>query len=250
MWTSDDEYFSPIEQAIVLGTLEDFKLALDAGIDGDALNQAVIDTAAYGNVEMLCILHERGADLRVRNGAALIVAAGNGHDAVCTFMMDQCHGKGLMYAVDDVNMALRQAIDALCPDPKNVRLHHTKRKVDEAPYLRIVERLLEAGANAHLKDSSIMSRACYRGPLALVDLLLKSGVDLELNGTVFLRSAEWRGDPSVLERLFDAGLNPYDTPGLSLACSLFDARALRSDLETSETSQEAQVRPAFRRTCL
>ena len=247
MWTSDDEYFSPIEQAIVLGDIEGFRVALDAGIESDTLNQAVIDAAAYGNVEMLRLLHARDADLRVRNGAALSVAAGNGHEAACAFMIDRSMQEGRAFSVDDINVALRQTVDALCPDQKNARLRHTRAPTDAAAHIRIVERLIEAGATAHQKDGNIMGRACHRGPLELVDLLLRSGVDLEREGTVFLRFADWRGNPAILERLFEAGLNPHETPDLSLACSLFDARTLREGLEAPPA---VAVKSAFRRSPL
>lgn len=248
MWTSDDEYFSPIEQAIVLGNLEDFKRILDAGVDDDALGQAVIDTAAYGNVEMLRMLHERNADFNVGEGVALMSAASNGHVEALVFLIDHCANAHEGYFQYAVNSAMRQAVDVLCPDAPQVKLRKRRSNIDEPRYVQIVKALIDAGAKAHLGDGSMMRLACHRGPIELVDLLLESGVDLTLEGTTFLHAAEWRGDPAVIERLLDVGLSPYDTqPSLPLCRSLFDARALRHDVaQTPGTS----TRPAFRRSSL
>ena len=248
MLKSDDDLFSPIEQAIMLGALEDFKLALDSVNKDEELGQAVIDAAAYGNVEMLRMLHDRNADFNVGEGVALTSAAGNGHVEALVFLIDHCANAHEGYFQYAFNSAMRQAVDVLCPDAPQVKLRRRRSTIDESRYLQIVKTLIDAGANAHRGEGSMVRRACHRGPLALVDLLLKSGVDLALEGTTFLHAAEWRGDPDVIERLLDEGLNPYDTqPHLPLCRSLFDARALRQDV--AQTSG-ASARPAFRRSSL
>lgn len=247
-WFDEDKIFSRIDQAIILGSLDSFTAALDDGTQKFELDQAVIDAAAYGNVDMLRALSERDADLHVGDGIALTSAASNGHLDALAFLIERCASPGEGYSEYALNAAMRQTVNVLCPDPPQVKLRQKRSNIDEPRYVQIVKALIDAGAKAHLGDGSMMRLACHRGPIELVDLLLESGVDLALEGTTFLHAAEWRGDPAVIERLLDVGLSPYDTqPSLPLCRSLFDARALRHDVaQTPGTS----TRPAFRRSSL
>lgn len=70
MLKSDDDLFSPIEQAIMLGALEDFKLALDA-VNKDEELARLSSMRRPAMSEMLRMLHDRNADFNVGRGVAL-----------------------------------------------------------------------------------------------------------------------------------------------------------------------------------
>ena len=92
-------------------------------------------------------------------------------------------------------------------------------------HLRIVARLLEAGASPNLPDqdgTTALAAACYFGRAAVVDALLAKGAEARVAAAgaavSALEAAIWSGDARIVKRLLAAGADPVgasrETPPL------------------------------------
>jgi len=83
-------------------------------------------------------------------------------------------------------------------------------------HTKIVEMLLETGADVHHRDDGALAWASSRGHIGIVKLLLEAGADIHAKDDWSLRGASSYGHPRVVEILLEYGANVHADDNYSI----------------------------------
>jgi len=184
-------YSSPMESAVLHGSLNVMQLLLDAGTDSEILGHSLSIAAENNYLEKLRFLLAARADPNVvyRDGkGALYKAASRGHLEVIRFLL----GAGA-----DPNIVHRGGESAL-------------HEAASRGHLEVIRFLLDAGADPNIVrgGQGALYKAASRGHLKIVRLLLGAGADPNLKniyGENALTDAVQGGNLDILRSLLLAG---------------------------------------------
>lgn len=140
-----------------------------------------------GNLNLVRMLLEHGADMHAREGMPLALASGGGHVEVVKFLIEEA---GANVAIGN-HKALAAAIASTKPC-----------------HLQILCMLLEAGANVHASDNFALRWACSHGRLEVAKLLLEHGADIHAGSEDALYQAAKNGHQDVVQLLLAQGADP------------------------------------------
>ncbi len=188
-------YSSPMESAVLNGSLNVMQLLLDAGTDSEILGYSLSIAAENNYLEKLRFLLAARADPNVvyRGGkGALYKAASRGHLEVIRFLL----GAGA-----DPNIVHRGGESAL-------------HEAASRGHLEVIRFLLGAGADpniVHRGGESALHEAASRGHLEVIRFLLDAGADPNVvyrGGQGALYKAASRGHLKIVRLLLGAGADP------------------------------------------
>ncbi len=225
-------YSSPMESAVLHGSLDVMQLLLDAGTDSEILGYSLPIAAENNYLEKLRFLLAARADPNVVNRGgkgALYKAASRGHPEVIRFLLGAGADPNIVHRGGESALheaasrghleVIRFLLDAGA-DP-NVVYRGGKGALHEAAWsghLKIVRLLLGAGADPNLKNiygENALTDAVQGGNLDIVRLLLGAGADPNLKSTYgenALGDAVQGGNLDILRSLLLAGADANSKP--------------------------------------
>jgi len=149
------------------------------------IDAELVNASEHGDLEMVRLFLDRGANIHAQDDWALRNAIYKGHLDVVRFLLD--HGANI-HAQDDY--ALRYAsyngnlelVRFLLDRGANIHADDdgTLRVASEFGYLDVVRFLLDRGANIHASNDWALRWASYSGHLKVVRLLLDRGANIRL----------------------------------------------------------------------
>ncbi|MBE9535482.1 MAG: ankyrin repeat domain-containing protein [Proteobacteria bacterium] len=169
------------------GNIEIVKLLLEEGAD-PRIGNPIVGAAHSGQVSMIELLLTNGATVSMKEYALspLQAAILEGHIAIVRL---------LLYAGADVNV-------------KGLWHHTPLQDAVEKRHTEIMRLLLAAGADA--KQKGLLHEAMHEDELEIVKLLLEHGADVnvDFNGETVLNHAVREGKVEAIKILLNAGANP------------------------------------------
>jgi len=167
-----------VENGVNVNSKGDFRTTLECAVDG-------------GDVEVVRLLLDHGADVKAQSGATLSMAASYNRLDVVKLLLD--HGA-------DVNA-------------REVYIRSPLQEAASCGGLEVVRLLLDHGADVNankINDGSALHKAASGGHLEVVKLLLDLGANVNAEGgnvRSALQQAALRGDLEIVKLLLENGSN-------------------------------------------
>lgn len=156
--------------------------------------------AAAGDVSIVSLFLEAGANVVAGNGDALYAAAVSGHLTVVSILLKA----GATIWDDVVRVAAEYGHHSI------QALSYALLGAVEKGHSPIVALLLTSGANVHAIDDSALETAAQSGYDLIVELLLNAGADVHAKDGLALKLAAQYGHDAIVERLLNAGADVQD----------------------------------------
>ena len=147
------------------------------------LSQKLSIFARLGDLPIVQLLLESGADITTDDNLAIRTASGNGHVEVVKLLL----AAGADVTTDD-NLALRAA--------------------SMTGHVEVVKLLLAAGADVPAQYNTALHLASITGRIEVVELLLEAGADVTSGDNFAIRVASINGHFQVVQLLRDTGATP------------------------------------------
>jgi len=174
-----------LQSACYYGQLEIVALLLQHGADVNFLEGSALSTAcAQGHRKVAAMLLQHGADVHAGNDEALLRASQNGYSKIVALLLD--HGA-----------------DVHARDDEALRLASANERGD------VMELLLNRGADVHASDDEVLRVACLNGRFQVVELLLNSGADVHVRDDEAVRLASANGNWDVVALLLQHGADVH-----------------------------------------
>ena len=166
---------APLQQAAARGNLDIMKLLIERG--ADPTNYILQHSC---NSETVKFLIKQGADIHQNNGAALTIAAANGKLNVVQYLIEN----GINVKTEG-KYALLMAI--------------SKKHLD------VVKYLLEKEAPIHRNGGGVLGAASSEGNLEVIKYLLENGADIHTENDYALKIASKNGYLQIVKYLVEHG---------------------------------------------
>ena len=153
-------------------------------ISNEEKNDMLIDASINGNLEMIKILLEYGANIHVKNNRPLYHACDKEHLDIITFLIK--NGANIHLNNDRV---LREA----CKHGK----------------INSVKLLIEHGANIQAKECEAFRWSCSNGHYDIAEYFIKLKIDIHICDECAMRCACKYGHVEIVKLLLDNGANIY-----------------------------------------
>jgi ankyrin repeat protein len=177
--------------ATMKGSVEDVKNALPSTNERH-INMAFLIASKKGNLEIVRLLLENGADVHVENDDALRLASQEGH-------------------LEMVRLLLEKGVNV------NAKYGHALRAASAAGHLEIVKLLIENGAKVNAKEDEALREASRSGHFKIVKLLIENGAKVNAFDDVALRVASKKGYLEIAQLLLENGADVNANGGQALS---------------------------------